>query len=368
MPTSSQSSFRRWLPGQAAEQPELVPSQNSPHQKTPPGAARQSKQVSRRQNSTPNDHRNRASAACSMSVYELKPTMLSCRHPSQNRFCSARTNDEVFTARSAACGGERVSGPASTRTAATCHSWPRAACATAPQSVSRRAHASACPRVWPMHATAPTSSGLRARLCPKQPQQGPCLTVTSWGRVRRRLQNTPSVRRALRAAVCYNIVAQRSSALCAAQAGRALLARRIRARRRKASRRKRARRGHPGVVARWRHCAHGEGASAQPSGRTQHQRVHTSWNEPRRRHARSEARRGHCEELLTRQLARKSTQVQVHALPGGGMKGGGGMPIGGRMPGGMPGPPICGGAEICATRDSGVRTRSPTSVAPRTKL
>ena len=88
-----------------------------------------------------------------------------------------------------------------------------------------------------------------------------------------------------------------------------------------------------------------------------HKRVRTSWNETRRRHARSEARRRHCKASPTRQLARKSAQRSVHALPGGGIKGGGGMPIGGRMPGGMPGPPICGGAEICATQRPVVRCR-----------
>ena len=205
-----------------------------------------------------------------MSVYELKPTMLSCRQPSQNRFCSALTN-VALTARTAACAG--FSGPALTRTAATCHSSPCAARSTTAPTASCRAHASARPRVQPMHATARPGADCGARLCPRQPRRSLSDSRVEWvvsgAGCKRTHTHLPSDGRCEQLCVTTSMhqKSKRCAVLCS-RAVRALLARRARrvARRRKASRRrKRARRGHPRVVARRRHCAHGEGASAQPS-------------------------------------------------------------------------------------------------------
>ena len=289
-----------------------------------------------------------------MRVNELKPTGWSCRQPSQNRLRSARTNVRF----AAACGGALSSGPASTRTAATCHacrpaceaSWPRTQRTNAPQSVSRRASAAA--RAMQLQAATDGERRGCANACIAEQCR-----VTS-GRCQ--------AAQAAKHTCAHNALGETSSCVtssCRPSPGvreqerpsaRRLLARRARrvcARRRKAGRRERARRGHPGAEARRRHCAQGKARQHVQSHGTAKHSQGTHFQERTRVEA---CQGGSPAEALcrcrARQRARRTSAKQrvVHALPGGGMNGGGGMPMGGRMPGGMLGPPICGGAEICA--------------------
>ena len=100
----------------------------------------------------------RTSEAISKSVYVFTPTgKNSWPQPRTNLFFSARTKVR-FAERAATSVGARSSGPASTRTAVTCHSCrARAAPAKSAQSASQRARTSG----GAMHAAHPEVDGER---------------------------------------------------------------------------------------------------------------------------------------------------------------------------------------------------------------